>query len=695
MPRSASRGGKYHEDDREYRGARDTRFVVWPGSGLSGGHPQWIMSAEIVETSRAFARCCAIIDPAWLEELAPHLLKYTYTDPHFDESDGFVRAHQSATLYGLPVVEKRRIHYGAIDPAKAREIFIREGLARQRLVSNLPFYRENCRLITKLEDEQHKLRRKDLVADEDTIAEFYAARLPDDICSLKQLERYCHSREAAGGRNLFLREEDVALEGSGGLSRKLFPPVLEQGALRLPLNYRFEPGHPEDGVSCAIPAGMLAALDPAVFDWLVPGLLGEKVALLIRSLPRSLRKEFNPVPDAVEKCLPLLGAPVGAFYERFAHTLCQLAPVRVAVSDLRPDELPPFLKMHFKIIDANGKTIAHGRDLKQLQKDCRQQATESFSQAPKEKFERTGLTAWGDLILPEQLTLPGGAAGYPGLSDQSVTVDLKIFPTVRAAEIATRRGVCRLARLELDAQCRKIARSLPLHSSAQMYYAAIGGSADTLRDEILEAGFLHLYDATFPGTTGLTSATGVTSAATFPRDKAGFERFLNAVRTGLYDLANNAGLAASQALLRAAELHAALQTPPAALSPNQKAGRDEVAAQFAALIHPGFVREAGMENTPHLPRYVQGLQARLHKLQTAAPKDRERAKGIHPLWERCRAGFVRAQKEGRANPALGRYRWLLEEYAVSLFAQELGTPEPVSQKRLDEQWAAVEAGWKR
>lgn len=672
-----SRCGKYHEDDREYRGARDTRFVIWPGSGLSGGRPAWLMSAEIVETSRAFARCCAVIDPVWLEELAPHLLKYTYSDPHFDENDGFVRAYQTATLYGLPVIEKRRIHYGAIDPVKARAVFIRDALAGRKMVSNLPFYRENCRLITKLEDEQHKLRRRDLVADEEVIAAFYEQRLPKDVHSLKQLERYCHSREGAGGRNLYLREEDIALEGGGGLSRKLFPPVFEQGALRLSLNYRFEPGHPEDGVSCAVPAGMLAGLDAAAFEWLVPGLLGEKVALLIRSLPRSLRKEFNPVPEAVEACLAQLGQPAGSFYERLAQCLSQLAPVRVSASDLRPDELPPFLRMHFKIIDAAGKTIAHGRDLRQLQKDCRQQATESFSQAPKEKFERMGLKAWGELTLPEQLTLPGGAAGYPGLADAGAAVDLRVFPTARQAENASRRGVCRLARLELEAQCRKIAKSLPLASAAQMYFAAIGGSAETLRDDILDAGLLHLFQA----------------APALPRDRAAFESFLNEARTRLYELANTAASAASQALLRASELQSALRAG-GVLSPNQKAARDEIAMQFAALVHPGFAREAGIEHMPHIARYVQGLLLRLQKAQTAAPKDRERAKTINPLWERCRSGFLRAQKQRQANPALGQYRWLLEEYAVSLFAQELGTPQPISPKRLDEQWAAVEEGWK-
>ena len=663
-----SRCGLYHEEEREYRGARETKFVIWPGSGLSGSNPKWLMAAEIVETSRPFARCCAVIDPVWLEELAPHLLKRSYASPYFDEKSGVVRALMNATFYGLPVISGRRVHYGPVDPLKAREIFIRDGLVGRKLNTKLKFYQHNNRLITNLEEEQHKLRRKDLLVDTENLFIFYDSRLPQDLHSLKQLERFCHSPEGAG--RLFMSADDVTLADAGGLSRDLFPPQLLHEGLKFPLHYRFEPGHTEDGVSCTLPLGALVGLTAERFDWLVPGLLGEKIAHLIRSLPRSLRKEFNPIPQTVEHCMPRLKGQTGDFYAALAQELHRCGGVRIAPGDFRPEELPAFLRMNFRIIDTSGTIIAQGRDLAALQKECARQASKTFQAAPKNDFERGGIRDW-DFALPQRLQLAGGALGWPGLIDEGQSVTLKILEDAGKAAAASRRGVCRLARIVLDSQCSRIVRSFNLSNNALLYYAAIKGGRQMLEEEALLAGLLHIYDR----------------HATLPRNRAEFDAFLEAVRAGLYAAATQTAKAASDALMQAAELCATLEAPR---PPNRQPNVEDIRLRLSCLIYPGFVRDAGVENAPHLPRYVQALRARLEKMDAAPAKDRARMEQINPLWQRCLEGFARLRQRGKASAALAEYRWLLEEYAVSLYAQELGTARPVSDKRLEEQWKAAE-----
>lgn len=663
-----SRCGIYHEEEHDYRGARETHFVIWPGSGLSGANPKWLMAAEIVETSRPYARCCAVIDPAWLEELAPHLLKRSYTQPYFDEKHGVVRAMLNATLYGLPVINGRRVHYGPIDPVKSREIFIRDGLVGRRLITKLKFYQHNNRLITELEEQQHKLRRNDLLVDEEGLFNFYDSNLPEGIYSLKQLERHCHGK--GGANNLFMSRDEIVLQSAGGLSRDLFPTKLEYEGLTFPLHYRFEPGHPEDGVNCTIPLGALAGLSVSIFDWLVPGLLGEKIAQLIRGLPRSLRKECNPVPQAVEHCLKELKGKNGNLYEALAEILHKYTGTRILGGDFRPEELPAFLRMNFRIIDTGGNIMAEARNLSQLQQDYASQASKTFRAAPKNNYERNGLHKW-DFELPERLQLSGGALGYPGLIDNGDSVALKIFQEAWAAIAATRKGVCRLARLELETQSNKICRSFSLSNNALMYYASIKGGRKMLEEEVLMAGILHLYD----------------QQGQIPRSRADFDAFLDFLRAGLYAAATSTAKAASDALLQAGELISALSVPR---PPNRLASVGDIRLRLNCLIYPGFIRDAGVTNAPHLARYVQALRARLDKMDSAPGKDLARMKQINPFWQRCMEAFRQLQKKGRADPALAQYRWLLEEYAVSLYAQELGTSQPVSEKRLETAWEKVE-----
>lgn len=663
-----SRCGVYHEEDKDYRGSRGTKFHIWPGSGLAGSKTKWIMSAEIVETTRPFARCAAAVEIDWLEDVGYHLLKYSYSEPFFDERGGCVRAYMNATLYGLPVVEKRRVHYGPVDPHKSREVFILDGLVRRKLYSKLPFYRNNSRLINKLEDGQNKLRRSGLLIDEQGLYDFYASRLPENIYTLRALERYCQKEQNAD--KLMMSEGDVCLEPANGLGKSSFPEKMVVDNHSIALNYKFEPGHKDDGVTATLPLGILPNLTEDIFDWLVPGLLPQKISELLRLLPRRLRRELNSYSDITERASAEIGFGKGNLYRSLADFISKEYCVRVDAEDFSYDQLPPFLRMNFTVIDSSGKTVAGGRDLSELKERCAAKASDNFKQAPKKSFERRGITAW-DFDLPQTVSLAGGAKGYPGLHDDKTSVSLKICQSPQEAERITLRGICRLASICLAPQISKIIKSLSVTQNALMQYAAIGGGQQQFNDEVIECSVLHLF----------------TAFGTAPTNKQEFETFLEYLRTELYPCAYGVARAATESL----------EAMPAVLGQLQPARSDiknqsisEMRSQLGRLIYPGFIRDAGVDNIKNIPRYLQAIVLRNERAQSFIQKDRKRAQEINPLWEQTLQAFATAQKKRLYLPQLLEYRWMLEEYAVSLFAQEVGTSGAVSLSSLNKLWKNIE-----
>lgn len=664
-----SRSGKYHEEEKIYRGGKDIRFHIWPGSGVVGGRPAWVMAAEMVETSRSFARCVAVIKPEWFEEVAPHLLKKSYTDPFFDEKSGFVRAYMNASIFGLQVIERRRIHYGPIDSEKSRKIFIAEALVKQKLKSKLYFYRKNNELINSLHDEQDKLRCNDLLIDEDGIFSYYDKHLPADVYTLKALERFCEREKRAGRNTLVMNKEDVALQTASGLSREDFPERCQVCGFNLALTYRFDPAKKDDGVSCSVPIGCLANINSERFLWLVPGLFSELVLELLRSLPRSLRRELNPIPEAVKLCLKELEGKFaeGVLCMVLADVLHRKMGIRIKAEDFRPEQVPAFLKMNIKVIDTAGKLLSQGRDLEELQSEFANKGKEEFSKAPKEKFEREKISQW-DFDFPSKISLPGGAVGYPAIFDSQDSVSLKVLDSKERAERVSVKGICRLALLVLEGQAKKIARSMPLTQNATLYYSAIGGTKESLQNDILLSAVLYLYEE---------------NIKSLPRKKSEFSSLVELVRSGLYEPAYKTAQAASESLEKANVLRGALVPQK---SPAKQESFDEIEQQLKLLVFSGFAKDAGVRNVERIPYYIEGLQVRIKKLNADPQKDRKWAALINPLWSKCFTGFKTVQKQGVPIPALLEYRWLLEEYALQIFAQEL-KPKKVSPKLLEEVWS--------
>ena len=665
-----SRCGKYHDEDKDYRGAKETRYLIWPGSCMASEKADWIVSAEIVETSRKFARTVAKIKPEWLEDAATHLLKRSYSEPYFDEKGGCVRAYMNATLYGLPVVEKRRVHYGTVDPEKSREIFIKDGLVGMKLHSRVKFYRDNCKLINSVADEQDKIRNNELLVDDQALYRFYDERLPDNIYTEKNFQKFAFNEKKKKSRALFMKDEDVLLENRSGLSKDLFPDKFFASGFEFELSYKFDPSHRNDGVTCKVPLGVLPNLDPSEFEWLVPGLLGEKIAGMIRSLPRSLRRDLNPISDTVEVLCEKIVRGDKSFPGTLAELIFGEFGVKVSASDFRPNELTPFLRMNFIIVDSQNKVVVSGRDLYILQEECAGKSRSNFESAAKDKYENKNVRSW-NFELFSKVSLAGGAVGYLGLKDNVKTVALEVYSSSEKSHRVSQRGICRLAINLMDVQCRKILKSLAITEQAYMYYTAIGGGKDKLQQDILLAGVQYL----------------LLQAKVLPSTKEEFECFCEDLRTSLYEVVYKLGVAVQEAMIEVVEFMREIED----LRPNalKKDAVQEIYGQVSRLIYAGFVRDSGVSHTPDIPRYIAGMKLRVKKLDGAVQKDRVRARDINPLWERCMTAFASIQKNGGYSEALVEYRWMLEEYAVSLFAQEVGTGCKVSPKRLDELWQQV------
>ncbi len=664
-------------DDRDFRGAGGTRFQVWPGSGLFRKYPRWLMAAELVETRRLYARGCARIAPEWAEEIAPHLCRRTYLEPHWDGAGGVARAFMQVTVFGLPIIPRRRVHYGLVNPGAARKLLIREGLVRGDLRTRLDFFHHNLELMREVESLEHKGRRRGLAIDRDHVYAFYDQHVPEQVHTLRSLEQWAHKLSAEKRRKMYLKKEDLLLASPDGITPDRFPPEFRIGSLKLPLSYRFAPGEEDDGVTCRVPVGVIAQLDSWRFRWLVPGLLGERVALLLRGLPRKLRKNLVPIPDSVQRLLPMLTPGQEPLDMALARAVRKLTGIHINPELLDDSKLPQFLCMRFVIIDRRGKTLASGRDLDKLRMKFRASAADVFTRADKSRFERRDITCWDFEDLPKQLTIRTGSGepciAFPGLQDCGSTIALRVFDSPEAAAFAHRSGVRRLLCLELGAQCRNIIRGLPLGRKAEMIYGASGGSTGDLKNELMLCVVEHL----------------ALQDREVPRTAADFAASLDQARQGLFAAARDLGQAVDRLLITAHDLHRKLGEPLLA-KPVFAASIADLREQLERMVHVHFLRHTPLQYILRMPRFLQGALVRLERLRRNPARDRERMQKLRRFWEQYVTLKHRAGAQLLADPEFLRYRWLLEEYRLALFAQELGTHEKVSPKRLEEQWKQVE-----
>ncbi|MDN5848218.1 MAG: ATP-dependent RNA helicase HrpA [Nitrococcus sp.] len=656
-------------DDQSYSGARDVKLLIFPGSGIAKRRPKWIMAAELVQTSRVFARTAGEIRPEWVESLAVHLVQRCYFEPFWEEKRGRAAGYESVTLYGLPLAARRKVDYARVDPAAARALFIREGLVNGRIRTRGRFLAHNQQVIAEIEALEAKSRRRDVLVDVTALAAFYDERLPAELMDAASFERWV--RQPEHDRALLMSQQMLMEHEAVEVTQDDYPEHLSVHCMRLPLRYHFDPGHAADGVSVVVPLAALNQLDPEPFEWLVPGLLREKLVALIRALPKRLRRNFVPAPEFAAAILDAVPPRRGSLCDVVRAELQRMTGVTIPSDAWDGIELALHLRMNFCVVDSQGQAIREGRDLGDLQRGLGARAREQFG-GDRSGWERRGLRRWDFDELREHVELNEAGVnlrGYPAVVDEGESVALRLLDSPEQAAHASLTGIRRLFMLHLPDQTKYLRRKLPGIDRLCLLYSVLG-SCDALKQDLLAA----VYQRVFMPEQAL------------PRTREAFEARLQAGREELIPTATEL----AQSLLQVLQCYQDLRRRlTAQVSPAQLESCRDMREQLDAMIYAGFVRETPAQWMGELPRYLRALARRLEQLQRDPLKDRRGLQAIHPLWEQYRRRSEQHARKGLHDPQLDRYRWLLEEYRVSLFAQELGTREKVSERRLQEVWQQV------
>jgi ATP-dependent helicase HrpA len=633
-------------EDGAYRGPRGTVFHLFPASGLAGRGPRWVMAAELVETRRVYARTVAAVEPEWVEPLAGHLVRRHHDAPRFDPRRGEVTALEDVTLYGLPVVTRRTVPYAPVDPGAAREVFIREALVAGRHRPEPPFLRHNRRLRREVEGLEHKARRQDILVDDEVLYRFYAERIPEGLASVRALDAWRREAERRDPRVLFLAREDLMRHAGAGLGPERFPDVLEVEGARLALAYRFEPGHEADGVTARVPVALLGRLAPARFEWIVPGLLEEKVTALVRALPRAIRRHFIPAAEFARAAVEALGPPRGAFREALSRELGRMTGVEVPAGAWDPADLAPHLRMRFEVVDTDGRVLAAGRDFPSLQQALQGAVAERLEAAPWPGLVREPARHWAFGDLPERVAarLAGvPVEGYPALADEGEAVRVRVLLTPEEAAFVHRRGLLRLFLLDLRPQLTALRRGLPGLDRACLLYARLPPSPRAGPEAGEEAPCAelgrHLVEATVTRCLLEPAAAVRTEAAYRARREAG--------RPHLVETAGRVLAAVAEALDLRRTVIARLE-PTSAGVPAEAAA--DVRRQLDQLLYRGFVRATPDPWLGHLPRYLRAMTLRLERAGRQPARDLADQRTVERLWQRWEA--LARERPGRLAPAV-------------------------------------------
>ncbi len=652
-------------EEREYLGARSNKFHIFPGSALFKTKAKWVMAAQLVETSKVYAHFIAAIEPEWIEQAAKHLTKSSHFEPHWEKERGEAAVYESVTLYGLPIVAKRKVNYGRIDAVDARNMFIRHALVLGTYETRAKFFHHNRGLMDEVAELEHKSRRPDILVDEQTLFQFYDARIPAEIHAARRFESWLREQQQSQPEFLFLTKEALMRHAADGVTAEQFPATLDVDGTRLTLTYQHEPGQTDDGVTLRVPQVLLKQLDAQKLEWLVPGLLREKVIELIRTLPKNLRRNFVPVPTFVDALLPTLHDAKGSLHAAIATQLQRMTGVEIPRDAWDEARLPAHLRMNLHVIDAASTVIARARDLQQLRGQASNVPLSSTPEAAS-PFERDNISTWDFAALPEMIEVVQQQVRvkrYPAVLDHGNQVALRLFDSRLEAQQQHRCGVRRLFMLHLAQQLKYLRKSLPDIKTLCTQLAAVI-SADDLREHLIEAG----VDAAFVGESAL------------PHTAAEFDRMLETGKGTLGDEVN-----ALCALLQriAGEHHALQAVMRAAKYPHLLDAVRDVQEQVGELFAAGFITRTPRRWLEHYPRYLKAARVRLEKAAHGAAREALHREQIAQLRRRYENSLQLAQRKQEVSADLQEFRWLLEELRVSLFAQELKALLPVSVQRLE------------
>ncbi|ODU07796.1 MAG: ATP-dependent RNA helicase HrpA [Rubrivivax sp. SCN 71-131] len=684
--------GRKNDEEEWYLGARGIKFWRHPGAHLSKKPGRWLVAAELVETTRLFGRGLAAIDPRWLPQVAGHVLKTQLLEPHWEKKAGEVVALERATLYGIVVYNDRRVNYARVDPQGARELFIRQALVEGEIETRLPFLAHNQRLVRQVQAVEHKARRQDVLVDETLIHAFYDQQIPAHVCSTATLEKWFREEVRRRPGLLQLSREELMRHEAAGITTTAFPPAVRLGGIDCAAQYLHEPGDARDGLTVTVPIYALNQASEARCEWLVPGMLEDKVVALCKSLHQRPRSRLLPLADYARTFVAAHAFGEGSLLEVLLQAVREKTQQPVARNDFKLETLSPHLFMNFRVVDEHGRQIGAGRDLARLKAELGPQARSAFqalaalktkelplprapspppSAAAREREQGQDLqryTDWSFGELPELMELRKGGqtlVGFAALVDRATHVEIEVFDEPEAAAVTHRAGLRRLVALKLREPLKHLEKNIPELQKMAAAYMSLG-TLEELREQIVEVALDRAF-----------------LAEPLPRDAASFARRLEEGRTRLQLIAAEVARLAATVL---AEWAAAQRKLRDSKPPREVA--EDIAAQLQRLCGKRFLAQTEWAALQHVPRYLKAVVMRLDKLRADPARDAARLAELRPLEQR----WLRRAAELRGAPhaRLAEYRWLLEELRVGLFAQELRTPQPVSVKRLEKAWQSLQ-----
>ncbi|MGA6170010.1 ATP-dependent RNA helicase HrpA [Streptomyces sp. NPDC012600] len=660
-------------EKNEYLGARSAKFAIFPGSALFKKQPRFVMSAELVETSRLWARVNAKVEPEWIEPLAQHLLKRTYSEPHWEKDQAAVMAYERVTLYGVPIIAQRKINFGRIDQEASRDLFIRNALVEGDWRTHHQFFHDNRKLLGEVEELEHRARRRDILVDDETLFDFYDRRIPEHIVSGAHFDSWWKHKKREEPDALDFERSMLINEKAGAVTKDDYPDSWRQGKLKFKVTYQFEPGADADGVTVHIPLQVLNQVTSEGFDWQIPGLREEVVTELIRSLPKPVRRHYVPAPNYADKFLDRAVPLQEPLPVTLARELQRMVGVPVTADDFDLSRVPDHLKITFRIVDERRRKVAEDKDLEALKLRLRPKARQALSKAAAatagpsgESIERSGLTDWtiGTLNQVFETRRAGQPVkAYPALVDQGDTVAVRLFDTAAEQQQAMWRGTRRLILLNIPVNPAKFASDRLTNQQKLALSRNPHGSVQALFEDCATA-----------------AADRLIAAHGGPAwDEKAFRTLYDKVRADLVDLTVRTIDQVQQVL---AAWQACERRLKATTSPTLLANVTDVREQLARLVPPGFVTATGLRRLPDLMRYLVAADRRLQQMPTAVQRDTTRMAKVHEMQDEY-AWLLEQLPQGRPVPQeVLDVRWMIEELRVSYFAHALGTAFPVSDKRI-------------
>ncbi|TLU66427.1 ATP-dependent RNA helicase HrpA [Thalassotalea litorea] len=652
------------DENREYIGARNSRFSIFPGSGLAKKTPKWVMAAELVETSRLFARFCARIDVDWVEPLAKHLVKRTYLEPHWEKKQGAVMAFEQVSLYGLVIVAKRKVNYSKVDPQTCRLLFARHALVLGESSINEGFLAKNRKMIEEIIDMEDKSRRREFLVDEEQLVDFYLQKLPEAICDQASFLNWWKKTKRQTPELLTMSKQDALQDDRDDINVQDYPTIWRQENLSLPISYHFDPGSIDDGVTINIPISVLNQIQDVDFDWLIPALRLEKITALLRGLPKQVRKNFVPAPNYAQACFNAISPGELSLTQAMAKQLLKMSGMRIEPELWNDSELAAHLKMNFKVVNEKGKLLGQSRDIVQLKEQLQSQVKKSIKAVADKGIEKQHLTDWSFGRLPKSYqknTANITIQAFPALVDQGKDVSIELFETEQQATESMIKGVTRLVLLSIPSPIKYLEQKLPNKSKLGLYFNPFGKISDLLVDCI------HA-----------SARSIISKQGELPYDETRFSETRDKVRADISDTVLHSAIKLEQIL----SLHHQIQKQlKGNLGFAAIQSHGDIKEQLAQLVFKGFVTDCGIDKLDDVLRYLKGIIRRLEKLPIDPNQDRLKMLEVEKSQAMVK-NLLEQSRNGASEVDIHQLKWMVEEFRISLFAQNLGTAYPISLKRI-------------